>query len=151
MAEVKVIIQDNLGGNETLTKKTPTLASASNAQEIATADSKEVSTAKAGVKNLAIATMLAKQSANYITSNVGKWTGNSHNQAIVNNVQDMLGIGMLAVVNPAVAIASTAIRLTTAALDQSWENKEMQASSQRRLARAGFNNVGEAIGYRRNK
>ena len=118
---------------------------------MATADSKRVASAKVGVKNLAIATMLAKQSFNYVISNVGKWTGNSHNQAIVNNVQDMMGIGMLALVNPAIAIASTALRFTTAALDQSWENKEMQASSQRRLARAGFNNVGEAIGYRRNK
>lgn len=151
MSEVKVIIQDNLGSNEQITKHTssnPATKTIQSAQPVASVE--EAKTSGINMKNLAIASMLAKQSFNYATSNVGKWTGNSHNQQIVNNISDIASLGMLAVVNPGIALATLTFRLTTTAIDDAWENRRNEQASQRRLARAGFSSSGEAIGFRRN-
>lgn len=152
MSEVRVIIQDNLNGNETITKNTPSLTPNVNEKRLeASGNSAQVAANQKASKNLAIATMLAKQSFSYVTSNIGKWTGNSHNQAIINNATDIIGLGILAYINPAVAAATVALRFTTTALDQAWEDRVNSLTTQRTLARQGFNSVGEAIGYRRNK
>ncbi len=152
MSEVKVIIQDNLGGNETITKNTPSVSkSVSDTQSEVTANPVQMAKSKKSVKNMAIATMLAKQSFSYVTSNVGKWTGNSHNQAMVDNATDLAGLGMMALVNPYIAVAVTAMRIGTTAIDQAWEDRQNRVASERALARQGFNSVNEAIGYRRNK
>lgn len=152
MSEVRVIIQDNLGSNETITKNAPSVAtSTTEATTTTTANSMQSNVNQKSSKNLAIATMLAKQSFSYVTSNVGKWTGNSHNQAIVDNVSDIVSMGVLAYINPALAAATLALRFTTTAIDQAWEDRVNSLNTQRTLARQGFNSVGEAIGYRRNK
>ena len=57
---------------------------------------------------------------------------------------------MLAVVNPVIALASTAFRIGTTAVDSWYTNRENRIASERKLARLGFNSSGEAIGYRRN-
>lgn len=146
MAEVRVRITDDLGGNETISKTTSN--EVGTGQIASNSVSAKVSNSK--TKMNAVALMLGKQSINYAVSNIGKWTGNSHNQAVVNNVNDMVGIGMLAVVNPVIALASTAFRIGTTAVDSWHTNRENRIASERKLARLGFNSSGEAIGYRRN-
>lgn len=149
MAEVRVIIQDSKNGNETITKKTaPTVK---DKEEEVAANPSQTKIAKTNNKNLAIAVMLAKQSINYASSNVGKWTGNKHNQAVVNNITDIVAIGMLAKVNPAIAVAVTGFRIATTIIDEQFEQKQQRLASERSLARGGFNDLGEAIGFRRNK
>lgn len=146
MAEVRVRITDDLGGNETISKATN--------KEVGTgqiaSDSLGAKVNNSKAKTNAVALMLGRQSINYATSNVGKWTGNSHYQAVVNNVNDAVGIGILAVVNPLVALAATAFRIGTTAIDSWYTNRENRIASERKLARAGFSSSGEAIGYRRN-
>ena len=151
MSEVKVRITDELGGSETITKNVANSPTASIKEKQVAADTGQQAVSLKASKNLAIATMLAKQSFNYATSNIGKWTGNSHNQAMVNNLTDMFGIGMLAYINPAVAVGTLAFRIGTTAIDEVWSRRQSQYASERALARAGFNSKGEAIGYRRNK
>ena len=151
MSEVRVRITDELGGSETITKNVSTSPAKTISEKQIAIDSGQQATSIKASKNLAIATMLAKQSFNYATSNIGKWTGNSHNQAIVNNATDMISLGILAFVNPGVAIATAAFRIGTTAIDSAWERKQNQLAEERALARAGFTSRGEALGYRRNK
>lgn len=154
MAEVKVIIQDNLGGSETITKPTTNVGVKTTAKEIqaAAAINKEsAAISAAGAKALTGAAVVGKQVVSYVTSNGGKWTGNSHNQVKINNATELVGYGMLALINPTAALTSLGFKVATSAMDNVWDQKWDNAASQRRLARAGFNSMGEAIGYRRNR
>ena len=153
MSEVRVIIQDTLGGSEQITKTTNSgvKTSAKQIQE-ATAPNKESSKISvASAKTVLGAAVVGKQVLNYTTSNVGKWTGNSHNQQVVNDAKEMVGYGLLFAVNPTAALASFGFRVATTAIDNAWEQRENEVASQRKLARAGFSSSGEALGYRRNK
>lgn len=100
-------------------------------------------------KAIAIASMVATRSLGYISSNVGKWTGNSRNQTRVNNVQQIIGMGAMYVASWPIALASTAITIGTTAIDtyqeQKWDNKK----SKQNLARAGYSSAGELLGRRR--
>lgn len=149
MAEVKVRITDELGGNETITKNVSSSPVASVKETQVAQDSTQVAQSQKASKSLAIASMLGKQAFNYAVSNVGKWLGDKHVQATINNATEMVGYGILAYINPALAVAAVGVRVATAAADQAWENKQNEIASQRKLARAGFNSVGEAIGFRR--
>lgn len=154
MSEVRVIIKDELGQSEQIQKQVSSSTLAPKSQQGNSNLAVNTAQAKANqsnVKNVAVAAMLAKQTLNYATSNVGKWTGDSHQQAVVNNITDLASLGALALVNPYVAIATTAFKIGTTAIDQAYEDKYNKIASQRVLARQGFNSVGEAVGYRRNK
>lgn len=152
MSEVKVIIQDNLGSNEQVTKSTNTgiKTSAKQIQADAAVNKESSAISVASAKAIIGAAVVGKQILNYTTSNIGKWTGNSHNQQIVNDVKEMVGYGMLFAANPIAALASFGFRIATTAIDDAWENRRNEQASQRRLARAGFSSSGEAIGFRRN-
>ncbi len=155
MSEVRVIIKDELGQSEQIQKQVSSSTLAPKSQQGNSADvainTAQAKSNQANVKNVAVAAMLAKQTISYATSNVGKWTGDSHQQQVVNNMTDIASLAALAVVNPYVAIATTAFKIGTTAIDQAFEDKYNRIASQRALARQGFNSVGEAIGYRRNK
>lgn len=151
MSEVRVIIRDELGGEEQLTKNTSSQVTTAKASKMPVANNKESKMAISKSQNIAIAAMLAKQTISYATSNVGKWTGNKHNQVMVDNATDIASLGILALVNPYVAIATTAFKIGTTAIDSAYEQHFDRLASNRALARAGFTSTGEAIGYRRNK
>ena len=155
MSEVRVIIQDTLGGQEQVTKQVNTtkgVKTSANAIKEATSVSGEASAINTkNAKAILGAAVVGKQVLNYTTSNVGKWTGNQHNQQVVNDAKEMAGYGMLFAVNPLAAITSLSFRVATTAIDNAWEQKWDNLASQRKLARAGFSSSGEAIGYRRNK
>lgn len=90
---MSVIIKIELHGNTSSTSNLfsdPTLVN-SGGVNYNPLESREVKTPttmmnKAKVAAISAATMAGRQAINYATSNVGKWTGNSHNQTIVNNI-----------------------------------------------------------------
>lgn len=108
----------------------------------------EVQQNKASQKSLAIASMVAQQSFSYITSNVGRYTGNVHNQTTVDNIMQMASIGAMAYISPGLAMATIGVNIASAAIsnleDQKWDKKQSEIS----MARAGYNSVGEIIGRR---
>ena len=155
MSEVRVIIQDTLGGQEQVTKQVNTTkgvtTTAKSVQEATSVNKATALISDKSVRAIAGAAIVVKQIENYCTSNVGKWTGNQHNQQVVNDAKEMVGYGMMAIYNPVAALASFGFRVATTAIDNAWEQKWDNLASQRKLARAGFSSSGEAIGYRRNK
>ena len=155
MSEVRVIIQDTLGGQEQVTKNVNTTkgvkTSATTIKEATSVNKETSAVSMKNAKAVLGAAVVGKQVLNYTTSNIGKWTGNQHNQQVVNDAKEMVGYGMLFAVNPVAALASFGFRVATTAIDTAWEQKWDNLASQRKLARAGFSSSGEAIGYRRNK
>lgn len=91
-----------------------------------------------------LASLIALRSVNYMTSNVGKWTGNSRNQQTVNNVKQLMGYGMAFAVNPILGLVSVAFDGVTTALDYSYENKWNQIKTEQAKVRTGGTG-----GYRR--
>lgn len=98
--------------------------------------------------SILVAKMVASQMTNYMTSNVGKWTGNSHNQVMINNAQELVGLGIMAYANPMLAIASVGVKITTTVLNNRYEQKLERKESQQRLARLGYNNSREMVGMK---
>ena len=155
MSEVKVIIQDSLGGQEEIRKpKSSNIGTNASVKEIQLASAinpQAQNVSLKSVKAMVGAAVVVKQAVNYCESNVGKWTGDTHNQTAINNAKDLMGLAGLALINPIAALSSLAFRVGTTAADNAWDMKWQSVASQRKLARAGFDSSGEAIGYRRNK
>ncbi len=99
-------------------------------------------------KAIGVAAMIGSRSLSYVSSNVGKWTGNSRHQTTVNNIQQIVGIGAMAVVSWPVALATVGINMATTAIDTGVEQKWDKRQSQQSLARAGYNSKGEMVGRR---
>lgn len=142
MAELKVIIQDETS-TEQVTINKPATANKSQVQ------SPEVVASKASSKGLAIASMIGSRAFSYVTSNVGKWTGDSRKQTAVNNLMQVGSMAALAYVSPVIAIATVALNATTTAIDTSIEQKWDKKQSQQNQARAGYNSKNELVGRRR--
>jgi len=155
MSEVRVTITDELGGRETITKSTasaskPAITTTNVKDVIATTNATQNSISLKQITSLAAASM-TMQVVKYGISNVGKWTGNSHNQAVINNGMQMLGYGFMLAKNPIMGGVTLGVQIGLTSFDYSLELKGERIASERRLARAGFSSSGEAIGYRRNK
>lgn len=131
---------NNTGKNESLTPQ-------SKMRE--TPPSGETANNMAKVKAIGVAAMMGgKTLLSYTASNIGKWTGNSRNQTRVDNIQQIVGIGAMAVVSWPVALASVGIKMATTAIDTGFEQKWDKRQSQANLARAGYNSKGELVGRR---
>lgn len=155
MSEVRVRITDELGGNETIVKNggsasKPMLATSVKDVQ-AKLDTTQTALSIKATKNLAAGSALVMQGVRYVGGNIGKWTGNSHNQTVINNTMEMIGYGMMMYANPAIGLSALGFKMATTAIDYQYESQNDKYTSQRALARAGFNNSGEAIGFRRNK
>lgn len=140
MAEpIKIKITDETG---TATINANSVSSNSNNQNKAVNQS-----AKANQKASVVTTaahIAVMRSVNYTTSNIGKWTGNQHNQAIVNNMKSVIGYGMAFAVNPILGAVSVAFDGLTYMADYAYEQKWDRIKSQQAQARAGGKG-----GYRR--
>ena len=88
MSEIKVTITDN--GTQSTTSKTIQQRANTTKEATEKLDPKnEASTqTKKDSQVMVVAGMVASRSFNYITSNVGKWTGNSRNQETGAYLQD---------------------------------------------------------------
>lgn len=137
MSQIKVTITDNTGNAENVTSSgiegTQNTA-VSNKGKIKSSD---VGKADKSSKSLAIASMVASQTFNYATSNIGKWTGSTQKQTAVNNVTQLANIGSMAFISPMMAVANVGMNLATTAMDTAYEQKWDRISKENARARAG--------------
>lgn len=122
---------------------------AQQASERITVKNEIASNNELNVQGMAIASMVASRSLNYTTSNVGKWTGNSRNQEIVGNIQQVAGIGATAAINPYLALAMIAVNVGTTAIDAAVTNWQEGIKSNVRKLRAGYTPDDKIIGGRK--
>lgn len=149
MSEIKVTITDN--GTQSTTSKT--IQQRANTAKEATEklDPKnEASTqSKKDSQVMVVAGMVASRSFNYITSNVGKWTGNSKNQETVNNIRQVASLGASAVVSPWLTLAMAGMQLGTTAIDTSYQLKLDEINARGRRLRAGYSDDNTILGGRK--
>lgn len=97
---------------------------------------------------LAMGKMMALQSINYGLSNVGQWSGNEQNQVAINNVQDLVGIGIMASASPWLAVGTVGFKLATTAIDENIRKRKESVGLAQAQARAGYPN-GYVANYRK--
>ena len=73
MSQIKVTITDETGGADNVSSSSTTPVSSTINEKNGSIKSKEVKQNQTSSKSLAIASMVASQTFNYMTSNVGKW------------------------------------------------------------------------------
>lgn len=99
-------------------------------------------TSAAGTTRTAIAANLAinaaKSTANYVTSNIGTWTGNQYAQKKADQTMKIIGMAAMVAANPALGIANIALQGTFDIIDtviqRRWERKDYE----RQMARYGL-------------
>ena len=122
MSQIKVLITDETGSSTSVnSSSTKPVSSTVNAN--GKVKSKEVKQSDDNSKGLAVATMIAQQTFNYMTSNIGKWTGSTRLQTGVNNAMQVFSIGAMAYVSPVIAVANVGINLATTAIDTAYEQQ----------------------------
>ena len=136
MSQVKVTITDERSGSTSISSSsTKPVSSTVNAN--GKIKSKEVKQSDDNSKDLAVATMIAQQTFNYMTSNVGKWTGSTRIQTGVNNALQLVSIGAMFKVSPAVAVANIGVNLATTAMNTAYEQRWDAYSKEYARKRAG--------------
>ena len=100
-------------------------------------------------KAIAIASMIGSRSLSYISSNVGKWSGNHRNQTTVNNIQQVASLAAMAVASWQIALVTATLSVATNAIDNYHEQKWDNIRAKQEQARAGYNSKGEIVGKRR--
>lgn len=145
MAKLEVIVKDERGGKTQTSIHTMDGDAKSPSQALQTSIPKtnEAVDNSERQKALAVATMLGSRAFSYVQSNVGRYTGNSRNQQIVNNAMQIGSFTAMAYASPVMAVAVTGVTLTTTAIDTAYELKWDRASARRRQLQAG-----ELIGRR---
>lgn len=149
MSEIKVTITDN--GTQSTTSKTIQQRANTTKEATEKLDPRnEASTqSKKDSQVMVVAGMVASRSFNYITSNVGKWTGNSRNQETVNNIRQVSSLGASAVVSPWLTLAMSGMQLGTTAIDTSYQLKLDEINARGRRLRAGYSDDNTIIGGRK--
>lgn len=92
---------------------------------------------------------IAMQAVSYATSNVGKWTGNSHTQQVVNNGMQAIDLGVMMYTNPGQAALTIVTSASTTLLNNAWEQKWDKRASNQNMARLGYSSTGEVVGRKR--
>lgn len=133
MAEaVKVEITDDTG--KTTISGQP-VAKAKTKVDTATNDSAKENAKRSNAS--VIAKMVAARSVSYATSNVGKWTGNSKNQNMVNTIKTGVTYGVSVATNPVLGLTTMALDFTTTMFDYAYENQMDKYRVQQYNARIG--------------
>ena len=148
MSDIKVTVKDETNGTsvQRISSKPSTPQKAS--EQL---DPKNEASDKAKKDNqgLAVATLVASRTFNYCTSNVGKWTGNQHNQENIGKVRQAIGVGTGFLVNPILGAAMIGCEIGTTAKDAAWTNYIEQLKSQRRMIQAGYSSYDQVLGGRK--
>ena len=148
MNEITVVVKDETGSKSTtVNKKIPTTSSQATSRVEPKSESAKHS--KQESQGLAVASMVATRTFSYVTSNVGKWTGNSRNQDTANNISTVMNVGVAAASNPWLGVAVVALQLGTTATDAIYTNWSEGLKAQTRLTRAGYTSLNEIIGGRK--
>ncbi len=138
MAEIKVVVTDETGDRQDI--KVGGGAQGTTPQSLnKTPQAKQN---KKESNKSAIAVMAIQKTASYVTSNVGKWTGNSRNQTKVNNVMRLGSYAAMAYANPYLALACISFDVGTQAIDYSlerfWDTKQAQQRQARTGGKGGY-------------
>ena len=136
MSQIKVLITDETGGSSSVSSSSAKPVS-STVNANGKIKSKEVKQSDDNSKDLAVATMIAQQTFNYMTSNVGKWTGSTRIQTGVNNALQLISIGAMFKISPAVAVANIGVNLATTAMNTTYEQRWDAYSKEYARKRAG--------------
>lgn len=136
MSEIRVLITNKAGSSESI-ESSSTKVSSNIVDKNGKIKSKEVKESGKSSQALAVASMVASQSFNFMTSNVGKWTGSTKAQTTVNNAMQLVGLGAMAYINPYIALATAAINIGTTAIDTAYEQKWDTRNSEYQKARVG--------------
>lgn len=123
MSQIKVTITDETGGSSNVSSSSAKPVSTTINTKNGSIKSNEVTESQTSSKTLAVASMIASQAFNYMNSNVGKWTGSTRKQTQINNAMQLVSIGAMAYVSPAIAIANVGINLATTAMDTAYEQR----------------------------
>lgn len=101
---------------------------------------------------LVVAKMATKQISNYMSSNIGRMTGDRNLQQNIDNVGQMTGLALGAIRSPETAILTVAmigVQAVTTAIDNHFENKWNARASKQKLARMGYSLNGAKVGLKR--
>lgn len=136
MSQIRVYITDDTNNSESVngTGTTTRSGAVTSQAQIKTSQVKENNSKS---QALAVASMVATQSFNYMTSNVGKWTGSTRTQTNINNVMQAVSIGAMAYINPLLAVANVGINLGTTALNTAYEQRWDSYNKEYARKRAG--------------
>lgn len=137
MSQIRVTITDNrssevVEGGSTLTTATSTAINSKGAL-----NQKEAKQNGKSSQGLAVASMIASQTFNYMTSNVGKWTGSTRTQTQVNNAMQLVSLGAMVYVNPMIAVANIGANLAQTAMDTAYEQRWDRYAKEQAQKRAG--------------
>lgn len=116
-------------------------------QQLSKNDSVAVAEAKSVTKGMMVASTIASGAFRYVTSNVGKYTGNSAYQNAVNNAQTLFETASMFIVNPLLGAANVGMQLATTAIDENFRRKQESVSVAQARARAGYTT--DAASYRK--
>lgn len=131
---IDVIISDKTNQGNTIINESGTPQVAAQRQVPTTETG---ATNNTNAKITTIATLVATQTFNYMTSNIGKWTGSQARQNDVNKLMTGIGLGVALYANPYLALATAAIKIGTTAFDNYYENKWDKRESNQARAKAG--------------
>ena len=123
MSQIRVVITDERGGQDSISGVATTQTTNGAVTSNNIIKNNKVKENNDNSQALAIASMVASQSFNYMTSNVGKWTGSTQKQTAISNTMQLVGIGAMAYINPLIAIANVGMNLATTAMDTAYEQK----------------------------
>lgn len=125
MSQIKVVITDDRGASESVTNSSSLTTPVSSTINTSNGSikSQEVKQNQKSSKALATASVVASQAFNYMTSNIGKWTGSTRKQTAVNNMQQVVNTGAMFFINPMMAIVNVGMNIATTAMDTAFEQK----------------------------
>lgn len=101
----------------------------------------------AATKGMVVASTIASGAFNYVTSNVGKYTGSQMAQQNVNNAMTLVQTGAMFFINPALAISNIGLQIATTAIDEAFRKSQESVGLSQARARAGY--TANAASYRR--
>lgn len=134
---IKIIIKDETGTEQVQQSVNTDKNVSSLANEQTKANNRKSNLAAAGV-------YVAMGTANYVTSNIGKWSGDQRIQANIDNAKRLAGYGMALATNVYLGLAVIGVDAATSVAnymyDRQWENIRSSQAKARN---------GDLGGYRR--
>lgn len=98
-------------------------------------------------KGMMVAQTIAMGAFKHATSNIGKYSGDTTKQTMVDNVSTMVETGAMFMVNPLLGAANLGMRLATSAIDENFRKKQAEVNLNQARMRAGYTD--SASNYRR--
>lgn len=100
------------------------------------------------LKGLAVATTLGQGAFQYVSSNIGRYTGNTSNQTKFNNIMQGIQFGSMALFSPTLAFTTLAIQGVSWALDENYRVRTERVQLSQSQARAGYTSTKDIVSRR---